>query len=269
MSDPDQYLSLLMSTLTASVYPESAWLLLKASDAPRKRIRGAICNALARRGYGLVKFRPFEVKARESGVDWPMFGYSMVGKKRLANIQFCLETVQKENIPGDFVECGVWRGGASMFAKAVLTCLDDESRTVWLCDSFEGMPAQRAEDKVDPDLVGRVAVSLEQVQENFRRFGFLNGRVKFVKGWFSDSLPNAPIEKISILRLDGDYYSSTTDALTSLYDRVAPGGFIIVDDYYAFKSCEQAITDFCEQRQIRPDLVKIDDIGVYFRKGAI
>jgi O-methyltransferase len=266
MSAADQYLSLLTSTLTASVYPESAWLLLKASDAPQKRIRAAICKALARRGYGLVKFRPFDPKARENGADWPMFGYSMIGKYRIANIQLCLEAVQKENVPGDFVECGVWRGGASMFAKAVLNRLGDHSRTVWLCDSFEGMPVQRAEDRIDPALGGRIAVSLEQVRENFTRFGLLDDHVRFVKGWFSDSLASAPIEKISVLRLDGDYYSSTMDALTNLYDKVSPGGFIIVDDYYAFKSCEQAITDFCEQRKIKPDLVKIDDIGVYFRK---
>jgi len=262
------YLSLLNNVLTASLYPESAWLLLKPSDAPGKRIRAAICKALARRGYGLVKFRPFDPEKREKGLDWPMFGYSMAGRLRLENIRFCLERVQNEGIPGDFVECGVWRGGASIFAKGVLNYLSDETRKVWLCDSFQGMPAQRAEDKVDPDIVGRVAASLEDVRANFGRFGLLDDRVEFVKGWFCDSLPAAPIKTISVLRLDGDYYSSTMDALSSLYDKVSPGGFVIVDDYHAFKSCEQAITDFCEQRQIKPALVKIDDTAVYFQKAA-
>ena len=263
----EQYLGLLRSALTASLYPESAWLRLRPSGK-LGMIRNTILKAFSGRGFAVVKLQSFDQNAREYGEDWPMIGYSMIGKHRLANIQYCLETVHEANIPGDFVECGVWRGGASIFAKGVLNCLGDDDRKVWLYDSFEGMPVQRDEDKSDPALADRsyLAVSLDQVRENFDRFGLLDNRVRFVKGWFSDTLLTAPIESISVLRLDGDFYSSTIDALNGLYDKVSPGGFIIVDDYNSFKSCKQAITEFREERQIRTDIVSIDRIGVYFRK---
>jgi O-methyltransferase len=120
----------------------------------------------------------------------------------------------------------------------------------------------------DGEFIGTeyLAVSLQQVQANFARLGLLDDRVKFLKGWFSDTLNDAPIGPISILRLDGDYYSLTMDALDALYDRVSDGGFVIVDDYNAFLSCKEAITDFCSTRNLRPDLRKIDDTAVYWRR---
>lgn len=269
MDATDRYLDLLQGALTASLYPESGWLLLKPSDAPQKKIRAALLSAMASTGYALIKLRPFNPKLRENGEDWPMFGYSMVGEKRLANIRYCLETVHKENVLGDFVECGVWRGGASIFAKGVLNCLGDQGRKLWLCDSFEGMPVQRNEDRIDPALAGRpyLAVSVEQVRENFRCFDLLDDKIEFIKGWFSDTLPTASIERISVLRLDGDYYSSTMDALNSLYTKISPGGFIIVDDYNSFASCKQAISDFQDKRAVKFDIIPIDNAGVYFRKS--
>jgi O-methyltransferase len=93
-------------------------------------------------------------------------------------------------------------------------------------------------------------------------------RVRFIKGWFSDTLPTAPIGKIAILRLDGDYYSSTMDALNALYDKVTNGGYIIIDDYSAFKSCKTAITEFCNKRQIHPTIQEIDKLGVFWKKAA-
>ena len=82
-----------------------------------------------------------------------MFGYSMIGHRRLENIQACLRSVVSAGVDGDFVECGVWRGGASIFAKAVLNSLGEKNRMVWLADSFEGMPVQHAEDKIDADMI--------------------------------------------------------------------------------------------------------------------
>jgi O-methyltransferase len=171
--ESDQYRGLLQSALTASLYPESAWLLLRPSGK-LGAIKNSILKTFSSRGFAVVKLRPFDQKARESGEDWPMIGYSMIGKQRLANIRYCLETVHGEGIPGDFVECGVWRGGASIFAKGVLNCLGDKTRKVWLCDSFEGMPVQRDEDKADPALARNsyLAVPLEEVRENFSASDF-------------------------------------------------------------------------------------------------
>jgi hypothetical protein len=137
-----------------------------------------------------------------------------------------------------------------------------------LADSFEGMPEQEAEDKVDWDLAGvkHLAVSLEDVMANFRRFNLLDERVKFIRGWFSDTLPSAKVERIALLRLDGDYYSSTMDALNGLYDKVSPRGYIIVDDYANFNSCRKAIADFRANRNIEAEMSWIDECAVYWRK---
>jgi O-methyltransferase len=220
----------------------------------------------------LVKQIPFNLSKRDDGEDWPMFGYTMIGTKRLSNIQSCICDILKNNVDGDYVECGVWRGGASIFARAALDEYGGSNRTVWLADSFEGMPARTADDMSDPDpdLTDNsyLAVSLEQVKANFARFDLLGDRVRFIKGWFSDTLPTAPIGKIAILRLDGDYYSSTMDALNALYDKVTNGGYIIIDDYNAFKSCKTAITEFCNKRQIHPALQEIDNLAVFWKKTA-
>jgi O-methyltransferase len=263
------YLSVLKKSLTAPLYPESAWRILRPERFGP--LKSAILRQFYKRGLAVVLREPYGPEVRAHGEDWPLFGYSMVGTKRLDNIETCLKSVVAEKIPGDFVECGVWRGGASIFARAVLNTLDETQRIVWLADSFEGMPVQSERDKADPALAGNayLAVSLEDVKSNFERFDLLGDNVRFIKGWFCDALPTAPIEKISILRLDGDYYSSTMDALRNLYDKVSPGGYVIVDDYNACKSCEEAIAEFSAERGIVPHLVQIDRTAVYWRKPFV
>ena len=111
-----------------------------------------------------------------------------------------------------------------------------------------------------------LAVSLETVRANFEKFGLLTDFVKFLPGWFSDTLPKAPIREISILRLDGDYYDSTMDALDHLYHRVSRGGFVIIDDYGAVDGCKRAVQEFRSKFEIEEPLQKIDWGGVYWRK---
>lgn len=264
------YLYIMKHALTASLYPESAWKLLAADKQGglRSKIRNTIIRLLKNRSFLLVKTLPFDRASRESGEDWPMFGFSMIGHKRLDNIADCLQSVVTNRVPGDFVECGVWRGGASIFARAVLNEIGARDRTVWLADSFEGMPVRKEKDFSDPALETNLylKVSVEQVRENFERFGLLDSNVKFIKGWFCDTLAKSEIKSIGVLRLDGDYYSSTMDALNALYDRVSDGGYVIVDDYNAFASCKTAIHDFCTQRGIAPNFVPIDRHAIYWQK---
>ncbi len=136
------YLDLLKETLTASVYPESSWIIIR----PRRGsgifgpVKNFIINRLAHSNIALVKRIPYDPIRREEGKDWPLFGYSMIGHKRLENIEACIRSIVADGIDGDFVECGVWRGGASIFARAVLLQLGEGHRGVWLADSFEGMP---------------------------------------------------------------------------------------------------------------------------------
>ena len=261
------YLDLLKKALSGSLYDESSWAILEPRrfGGVHNFLRNAIIKALCKRSLLLVKKKHSDRQLRESGKDWPMIGFTMVGHQRLDNIRTCIERVLADRIPGDFVECGVWRGGSSIFAKAVFNIHGAADRKVWLADSFEGMPVQSESDKIDPDLGDALEVSREEVENNFRRFDLLDNNVRFVKGWFHESLPKAPIEQIAILRLDGDYYRSTMDALDNLYVKLSDGGFVIIDDYIYLAGCKQAVTEFRAKHGITAALME-DAYLVYWRK---
>lgn len=198
--------------------------------------------------------------------------HTMIGKSRLDNIQFCIETVLEDNIPGDMIETGIWRGGACIFMRGVLMAYGITDRVVWAADSFAGVPPPtHPADKgliLDASVLPVLSVSLEDVWELFERYDLLDDQVNFVKGWFKDTLGKAPIEKLAVLRLDGDLYESTMDALKPLYGKVSQGGFIIADDYYSCPPCKQAIDEFRSAHNIRDELTQIDDQSVFWRKTS-
>jgi O-methyltransferase len=200
------------------------------------------------------------------------FCHTMIGRKRLDNIENCLALVKKDNIAGDVAEAGVWRGGASIFMKGCLNAWGMENRSLWLADSFEGLPVPSRPEDAGYDFsatkVPILAVSLEEVQENFRRYDLLDDKVRFLKGWFRDTLPVAPIKDLALLRLDGDLYESTMDTLKALYDKVVPGGFLIVGDFNDFEPCRRAVLEFREQRQIKEPIETIDWTGAFWRKSS-
>ena len=202
--------------------------------------------------------------------DYCDFSHSMIGTARMKNIEECLDVVRVENVRGDLAETGIWRGGAVVFMRGYLAAYEMPDRVVWAADSFEGLPVPEhpADQGFDfsATVVPSLAVSMEEVAATFARYGLLDERVKFVKGWFKDSLPNAPIGELALLRLDGDLYESTRDALAALYDKVVPGGFILVDDYGDFPPCRKAIEEFRRQRGITEPIVQVDWSGVYWRK---
>jgi O-methyltransferase len=261
------YLDLLRNYLTR--YGEDELAPVRATNHPV--IRRAL-NILARRNIKLVRSVPFDEQKRNLGLDWPAAAETMIGMQRLTSLQRCAETVLAEDIPGDLVECGVWRGGACILMRAVLAVYGDEKRCVWLADSFAGVPSPDKENYVADenlrlDLSADVlAVSQAAVKANFKRFGLLDDRVRFLPGWFKDTLPNAPIDRIALLRLDGDLYESTIQALDVLYPRLSDGAFCIIDDYHAISACRQAVTDYREKHNILADINEIDGSGVYWRK---
>jgi len=195
----------------------------------------------------------------------------MVVSYRLNNLQQCCERAIWDKVPGDFVECGVWRGGASILMRGVLAAYGEHGRRVVLFDSFRGLPPPNPRDfPVDEgDILhtfDALAVPLETVRETFARYGLLDDQVTFIEGWFRDTLPLAPLDEIAVLRLDGDMYESTWQALTSLYPKVSPGGFLIIDDYGAIPACQSAVDAYRAQFAIGEPLTEIDWTGVYWRK---
>ena len=243
------YLDLLKGCLTRMLFPDVSW------------------------DWDLANKKSFDPDVRREGRDWPTEAETMVGMRRLDNLQQCARTVLREGVPGDLVETGVWRGGCAILMRAVLEAYVDTERSVWLADSFEGLPAPSPadypQDAGDPHatFTSYLGVSLETVQTNFRRYGLLDDRVKFLTGWFRDTLPVAPVERIAVLRLDGDMYESTHLALTHLYPKLSPGGVLIVDDYGALPNCRLAVEDFRHTNGITEPIVTVDWTGAYWRKA--
>ena len=217
----------------------------------------------------------FNPTLRMNGRDWPAKAHSMIGFKRLRNLRDLMIQVLSDQIPGDFVETGVWRGGACIYMRAILKAFNVVDRNVWVADSFAGLPMPDLERYPVQDLgdvhytYKDLAVSLESVQENFRKYDLLDEHVKFLKGWFKDTLPTAPIDRIAILRLDGDMYASTMDALLALGHKVSPGGFIIVDDFGAVEGCRKAVADYRQERKISAPIFNIDGIGAYWQVPGV
>jgi len=219
----------------------------------------------------LLRKQEFSLAVRESGKDWPSLAHTMIGLKRLHSLRDQVETTLTENIPGDYIETGVWRGGACIMMRAVLAAYGETDRVVYVADSFAGVPPpDRARYPADRGRnfykYKQLAVALEEVRENFSRYGLLDDQVRFVKGWFSETLPKLAAERLALIRLDGDLYESTMDALKALYPRLSPGGFVVVDDY-AMRSSRTAVHDYIEQIGEQVGLERIDDYSVWWRKA--
>lgn len=209
---------------------------------------------------------------RHDGRDWPRLAHTMIGRVRLDNLRFCVEDVLRNDIPGDLIETGVWRGGACIFMRGILAAYDDAERTVWVADSFAGLP--KPDGSRYPADVGsafhvfeQLAVDAATVRANFERFGLLDDRVQLLEGWFKDTLPHAPIEQLAVARLDGDMYESTMDALTALYPKLSPGGYLIIDDY-SIPACSMAIHDYRRENGISEPIKVVDWTGVYWQKQS-
>jgi len=274
----DLYLDLLKRTLTGAVQEDNDSILggVRTSGSPRlaKRVADSFGRVAGRLGLELAYKKPYDPHLRANGRDWPARADSMIGLKRMENIQHCVESAIRDDVAGDLIETGVWRGGATIFMRGVLKAHGDTTRKVWCADSFEGLPAP------DPDRYPAdegdtfykqtgLAVGVEQVKHNFERYGLLDDQVEFLVGWFKDTLPTAPIEQISVMRLDGDLYESTWQAIEALYPKLSPGGFCIVDDYGDLVAqCQRAIHDYRDQHGITEEIVDIDGFGAYWRKAS-
>jgi O-methyltransferase len=194
----------------------------------------------------------------------------MIGVERLSHIQTCLEDVLARGVPGDVIEAGAWRGGATILMRAVLKAYGVSDRIVWVADSFEGLPAPdiaRYPQDAGDDTQGQLVVTLEEVKTNFESYGLLDQQVIFLKGWFRDTLPGAPIHKLAVMRLDGDMYQSTMDALNALYPKLSLGGYVIVDDYFLVDQTRSAVDDYRQAHGITDAMMRVDAQAGYWQRS--
>ncbi len=271
------YLDLLKRTLTGAVAEDNDSILggvrTSGSSALRKTWADAVGKLIGRFGFELAYKKPYDPSLRALGRDWPARADSMIGLRRMDNLQECIETVIHDEFPGDLIETGVWRGGATIFMRGVLKAYEETARIVWVADSFEGLPppdaARYPADEGDTLFkYDGLAVGVDTVRHNFERYGLLDDQVRFLPGWFKDTLPSAPIKSIAVMRLDGDLYESTWQAIEALYPRLSPGGFCIVDDYGDLVTqCQQAIHDYRQAHGIAEPIIDIDGTGAFWRKS--
>lgn len=195
---------------------------------------------------------------------------SMIGLKRLDNIQECFDTVMKDNIPGDLIETGVWRGGSTIFMAGLIK-IYEQKRKIFVADSFEGLPYPNIErfpdEEGDPHwMCDYMKISIDEVSNNFKAYDLLDENIIFVKGWFENTLPTLKNEIFSLIRLDGDMYGSTWDALENLYPRLSAGGYLIVDDW-TLPGAHKAVVDYRNKHNITDTIVDINKYSVFWRKG--
>jgi len=250
--------------------PEAAAL----RDAYLGLLKLALCDLTASTTVSVGKWEDGTVTSRElggqqlrvraAGMDWPMQGLTMVGLNRLDDLQRCVEAVVRDDVPGDLIEAGAWRGGASILMRATLDA-HGAGRTVVVADSFQGFSV--ADDQGRLSDVDFLAVPQEEVSANFARFGLGHG-VRFVPGYFEETLPPLTGERWSLIRMDGDTYEATWVTLASLYGGLAPGGYVIVDDYRALTECGRAVDDFRERHGITEPLEDVDWTCVRWRRTS-
>lgn len=270
LTDGGLYIDLLKRVLTRLDFPEDSYREFRSVGLKRPVV-STLQRLLQHRNVYLVNRVEKDPELRRTGGDVPTQAETMVGMQRLDNVQKCIEQVIDDQVPGDLIETGVWRGGTVIFMRALLAIHGVTDRLVWAADSFEGFPRPDT-DKFPQDRDGNrlhdwndISVDLQTVKNNFQRYGLLDDQVRFLVGWFKDTLPSAPIDSLSVLRLDADLYEPTMQALTYLEPRVSPGGFIIVDDF-AWPSCATAVNDYRDERHIHSPIVRVDETGVYWRK---
>jgi O-methyltransferase len=214
----------------------------------------------------------FDRGERKPGTLGPSTAHTMVGVDRANNVRELVQKALDENIPGDFIETGVWRGGCCILMRGILAANGVTSRKVYVADSFEGVPPPK------PDLypadrdstlhrAPELAVPLDVVKANFDRYGLLDDQVFFVPGFFSDTLPSLKSGPFALIRLDGDLYESTYLALQHLHPKVSRGGFVIIDDFGIAPACRQAVFEYRAQHKIDSPIHQVDRSGVWWRNS--
>ena len=267
------YLDLLKSCLTRTVVPERYRPLAPSRPAWAAAVR-ALNRILGAARLEVVRPADVRLDARAEGRDLPPDAETMIGRFRLDHLQRSVEEILERGVAGDLIEAGVWRGGAVILMRAVLAAYGDETRVVWAADSFRGLPppddAAPPEERAHrrPELERPLAVSLEEVRANVARYGLLDDRVRFLAGFFKDTLSSAPPGPLALIRLDADLYESTRTALRHLYPRLSPGGVLIVDDYGEMPGCRRAVDEFREAEGIGTPMTRVDRSCIAWRREA-
>lgn len=237
----------------------------------------SIQRMLLNTGVSLTRYPPPDLtSSRNAGILQKVTPYSKTSPERICAMCEAVRYVSSHGIPGDIVECGVWKGGSMMTAALVLLEMGDQSRGLHLFDTYEGMPPPGPFDvnahgvsaadqldqasKEDEESVWCVA-TLEEVESLLRGTGYDPEKMHFIKGLVEDTVPKHAPESISLLRLDTDWYESTRHELVHLYPRVSPGGVLIIDDYGHWDGARKAVDEYFAETRSEILLNRTDSSG--------
>lgn len=250
----------------------------------KKSIYKSIKSLLNQVGFDIVRYQspgscsPFPQDLDDSIVDiiQKVQPFTQTSIERLAALCEAVKYVTENQISGDIVECGVWKGGSMMAVAHTLLLLKDDSRHLHLFDTFEGMTKPSEEDI---SLSGEIAsellkanqkedqasiwcyAPLDFVEASVNSVGYDPRKTHFIKGKVEDTIPDQAPETISLLRLDTDWYESTRHELIHLFPRLSPGGVIIIDDYGHWKGARKAVDSYIQENKIKILLNRIDYTG--------
>lgn len=229
-------------------------------------------------GYDVVRFNelPNDLDPSVSETIRIVRPYTMTSLRRLVALCDAVQYIVRNQIPGDIVECGVWKGGSMMAVARTLMETGDESRHLYLFDTYEGMPSPsdrdisaqgesaadmlRNEDKEDSESVWCVA-TLDEVRRVIGGVGYACAKVHYVKGRVEETLPKMAPERIALLRLDTDWYESTRHEMEQLFPKLSSGGVLIIDDYGHWRGARQAIDEYIKKNKLQILLHRIDETG--------
>jgi len=192
---------------------------------------------------------------------------TLVGPERVHNLYVLAKRIEKEKVPGDVIECGVCNGGTAALLARFAT-RSQLARTMWLLDSFQGMPVTTAEDgDAAKAHIGKEVGDIGRVKRALERAGGDMSRVRIVPGWFRGTFQSVSAPQIALLNIDADWYESVKLCLETFYDRVATGGFVSFDDYGHWPGCRRAVDEFFEARQLSYKLQQVDYTAHWFQKA--
>jgi hypothetical protein len=236
-----------------------AWLAEKgviARDVARRRLGGA---------FGEDPLRYADLPADRHALFARVGPHTQTSRERVTTLADAVEYAVRADIPGDFVECGVWRGGSTMAVALTLLGLGAGDRRLWLYDTFGEMPAPGERDRDhagrevkghEATMLGDSGLSLADVQAAMRSTGYPEDRLEYVAGRIEETIPARAPAQIALLRLDTDWYESTRHELIHLYPRLARGGVLIVDDYGHYAGARQAVDEYFADSPVL--LVRVD-----------
>jgi O-methyltransferase len=238
-----------------------------------KRIKKNVVELANKLGYDVAPLRP-AFPADEQDIMDKVRPFTMTSNDQLSSLINAVEYLIVNQVQGDFVECGVWRGGSMMAAALALLKLGQTSRHFYLFDTYEGMSSPTDEDtalqggrkakellaeaKNRQDAPIWAHAGLEDVQRNMESTRYPSERIHYVKGKVEDTLPQQIPGQIALLRLDTDWYESTRHELVHLYPKLAPNGILILDDYGHWAGARKATDEYFAQFNFRPLLNRLD-----------